>query len=697
MPRKAPRNDKKNLSVDAQLDYLRRGTAEIIHEKGLRAKLEQSALTGVPLRVKLGADPTAPDLHLGHAVVIRKLRAFQELGHTVIFLIGDFTGMIGDPSGTSTTRPKLTREQIEANAETYKMQIFKLLDPQKTIIDFNSRWMDRIDAEGFIQIASHATVKQILERDDFQKRIQDNRPLHLHEILYPLVMAYDSVALDADVELGGTDQKFNILMGRNLQRQYQRKPQVAMIMPILEGIDGVQKMSKSLGNYIGISEQPLDMFGKVMSIPDQIMWRYYELCTDLPIESIKAMRNGVAAGQLNPRDLKVNLAKLIVADFHSSVAADDMAKEFMRVFKQREAPIEIQETEIAAGSWKLPRLLVDTKLAASIKEARRLIDQGAVRIDGKQRKEADYLIKLTQDQELTIQVGKRHFLRVRGKAADSTIGWLEQLNELLRTETVHPEKRLLWIWNESSNHIRKSLPYDDQALARLFHWLTSQVQKDPQSLNAVYVGAYFFDSAFWPVLIPLETGGARVDPLDSLNIMPEHTKLHLLSDSRELQNFVAFWAACLDYALGVGKLLRDKNSSTFFQHLIRSGHRQLELNMVQLFEQARDCHLLISARVATEMFLKAFIARKTILSENSARKMGHNLSEALDKCLEIDRDSDLSTIRSELRFLSLIHEPNLACTSKDLWRAYRVAQFTGATVVRSLTSESSHLSVTFSD
>ena len=271
------------MTIDEQLSYLRKGTVEIIREAELRAKLEKSAATGKPLRVKLGADPTAPDIHLGHTVVIRTLRAFQELGHTAVFLIGDFTGMIGDPSGKSATRPQLTRDEINANAETYKQQIFKLLDPEKTVIDFNSRWMDTLGSAGFLRLSSHVTVRQILERDDFQQRLEANRPLALHEVMYPLVMAYDSVALEADVELGGTDQKFNLLMGRNLQREYGQDSQVVMITPLLEGTDGVQKMSKSLGNYIGINEPPQEIFGKIMSISDDLMWRYYELCTSLSV------------------------------------------------------------------------------------------------------------------------------------------------------------------------------------------------------------------------------------------------------------------------------------------------------------------------------------------------------------------------------------------------------------------------------
>src|SRR5882724_11696483 len=339
MPRTAKRTFKipTNVStIDEQLAYLRKGTIEIIREAELRAKLERSARTGKPLRIKLGADPTAPDIHLGHTVVIRKLKAFQELGHTVIFLIGDFTGLIGDPSGKSATRPQLSREEINANAETYKRQIFKLLDPEKTEIRFNSEWMDKLGSDGFIRLASHVTVKQILERDDFAKRLAEERPIALHELLYPLTQAYDSVALKADVELGGTDQKFNLLMGRNLQREYEQEAQVCVIMPLLEGTDGVQKMSKSLGNYIGITEPPAEIFGKVMSISDDLMWRYYELLTDKTAVEISRMKVDVGVLALNPRAAKVDLAKLIITDFHSAEAAAAAEEEFDRIFKLRE-------------------------------------------------------------------------------------------------------------------------------------------------------------------------------------------------------------------------------------------------------------------------------------------------------------------------------------------------------------------------
>jgi len=402
------------MTIDEQLAILRKGTVEIIGEQHLRDKLERSERTGVPLRVKLGADPTAPDIHLGHTVVIRKLRAFQELGHTVIFLIGDFTGLIGDPSGKNTTRPQLTREEINANAETYKTQIFKLLDPDKTEIRFNSEWMDRIGADGFVRLAAHVTVKQILERDDFAKRLADERPISLHELLYPLTQAYDSVALKADVELGGTDQKFNLLMGRNLQREYAQEAQVCVIMPLLEGTDGVQKMSKSLGNYIGINESPSEMFGKIMSISDELMWRYYELLTDLRAEDFAGLRAAAAAGERNPRDLKVELAKRIITDFHSAAEAQAAEEEFNRIFKRKEVPDEIEERTVTATDWGLRALLVETGLATSNAEAKRLIEQGGVSIDGHPITTANHIETLKPGMTATIKVGKRRFLRVRG-------------------------------------------------------------------------------------------------------------------------------------------------------------------------------------------------------------------------------------------------------------------------------------------
>ncbi len=403
------------MTIDEQLAFLRKGVTEIIREDDLRAKLEQSARTGTPLRVKLGADPTAPDIHLGHTVVLRKLRAFQDLGHTVIFLVGDFTGLIGDPSGKSATRPQLTRAEINANAETYKTQIFKLLDRAKTEIRFNSEWMDKLGAEGFIHLAARVTVKQILERDDFQKRLAEEKPIALHELLYPLVQAYDSVALNADVELGGSDQKFNLLMGRNLQREYAQEPQVCIIMPLLEGTDGVHKMSKSLDNYIGINEPPNEMFGKVMSISDELMWRYYELLTDKSLKEIGKLKLDVGVRALNPRAAKVDLAKSIITDFHSAAAAVAAEEEFDRVFKLRELPDVIVERPLAAKIWKLSRMMVETDIAPSMAEARRLIEQGGVKVDGERVSRSDAEIELKVDQALVIQVGKRRHLRVLGE------------------------------------------------------------------------------------------------------------------------------------------------------------------------------------------------------------------------------------------------------------------------------------------
>jgi tyrosyl-tRNA synthetase len=403
------------MTIDEQVSYLRKGTIEIIREAELRAKLEKSAATGKPLRVKLGADPTAPDIHLGHTVVIRKLRAFQELGHTAIFLIGDFTGMIGDPSGKNATRPQLTREEINANAETYKQQIFKLLDPEKTVIDFNSRWMDTLGSAGFLRLASHVTVRQILERDDFQQRLETNRPLALHEVMYPLVMAYDSVALEADVELGGTDQKFNLLMGRNLQREYGQESQIAMITPLLEGTDGVQKMSKSLGNYIGINEPPQEIFGKVMSISDELMWRYYELCTDLSVSQIASLRESTKNGERNPRDVKADLAKRIVADFYSHGEAHKAEDEFNAMFRNKQTPESVDERALPSGMWKLPKLLVELGMVSSMAEARRMIEQGGVYVEGERRTQSDFEVDLSNDHSLLIQVGKRRFVRVKSE------------------------------------------------------------------------------------------------------------------------------------------------------------------------------------------------------------------------------------------------------------------------------------------
>jgi tyrosyl-tRNA synthetase len=402
------------MTIDEQLSYLRKGSVDLIREDDLKAKLQKAEATGRKLRIKLGLDPTAPDIHVGHTVVIRKLKAFQDLGHTVIFLIGDFTGLIGDPSGKNVTRPPLSRDEINANAETYKAQMFKLLDPEKTELRFNSEWMDKFTAADFVKLAAKTTVRQILERDDFEKRVAEEKPISLHELLYPLVQGYDSVALEADVELGGTDQKFNLLMGRNLQREFDQEPQVIMTMPLLEGLDGVNKMSKSLNNYIGITEPPDEMFGKVMSISDDLMWRYYELLTDTSIDEINALKLKCQSGAENPRDLKVNLAKALISDFHSQQSAEKAEEEFKRRFVQKEMPDEIEQMTVSSGVHKLSDLLTSTGLAASKGEARRLIEQGGVKINGEKAASASAEIAITTGDGLVLQVGKRRFLRVSG-------------------------------------------------------------------------------------------------------------------------------------------------------------------------------------------------------------------------------------------------------------------------------------------
>ncbi len=398
------------MTIDEQLSYIKKGTVDVIRDEDLRKKLERAEKTGKPLRIKLGLDPTAPDIHLGHTVVIRKLKAFQDLGHTVIFLIGDFTGTIGDPSGKNVTRPPLSREQIDANAETYKRQMFKLLDPEKTELRFNGEWMDKFTAADFVKLCARTTVKQILERDDFTKRMADEKPISLHELLYPLVQGYDSVALEADVELGGTDQRFNLLMGRNLQREFGQEPQVIITTPLLEGLDGVNKMSKSLNNYIGIDEPPQEMFGKMMSISDDLMWRYYELLTDLSVSEIENLRSQIENGE-NPRNLKVKLAKLIISDFHSAADATAAEQDFIKRFVQKEIPDEIEEKVVASGTYKLAELLADVGLAASKGEARRLIEQGGVRVNNEKASapNADILI---EGEGILIQVGKRKFLKL---------------------------------------------------------------------------------------------------------------------------------------------------------------------------------------------------------------------------------------------------------------------------------------------
>jgi tyrosyl-tRNA synthetase len=351
--------------VDEQLAYIKKGAAEIVKESELHAKLERSLRAGKPLRVKAGFDPTAPDLHLGHTVLLRKLKHFQDLGHTVIFLIGDFTGMIGDPTGRSATRPPLSREQIAENAETYKAQVFKILDSKKTVVDFNSRWFSKFSAEDFIRLTAKYTVSQMLEREDFHKRFQEERPIAMHELLYPLAQGYDSVALEADVELGGTDQKFNLLVGREIQRAYGQESQVVLTTPILEGLDGVNKMSKSLGNAIGIHEPPLEMYGKIMSISDEMMWRYYELLTDVRSEQIAAMKKDAGSGKAHPMALKKELARTIVADFHSTEAAAKAGEDWARQFQQQEIPESISEVRIEAAKIRIVDALPDASEGGS--------------------------------------------------------------------------------------------------------------------------------------------------------------------------------------------------------------------------------------------------------------------------------------------------------------------------------------------
>ena len=403
------------MNIDEQLEYLKKGTVDFIREEDLKAKLEASARTGKPLRVKLGADPTAPDIHLGHTVVIRKLKAFQELGHTAIFLIGSFTGMIGDPSGKSATRPPLTLEEVEANAETYKTQIFKLLDPDKTEIRFNSEWMGRFEAADFVRLCSHVTVAQILERDDFEKRLSEERPIALHELLYPLVQGYDSVALEADVELGGTDQKFNLLVGRSLQREYSQDPQVVITTPLLEGTDGVEKMSKSLGNYIGIDEPPDEIFGKIMSISDELMWKYYELLTDLAPDEISSLKGRCDRGDVNPRDAKMDLAKLVISDFYARSDAQSAADNFISQFSEGNLPEEIEEATLPSGERKIADLLVEAGMVESKGEAKRLIKQGGVRIDGEKVEDAGVDVAVKPGSDVLVQVGKRNFLKLSGE------------------------------------------------------------------------------------------------------------------------------------------------------------------------------------------------------------------------------------------------------------------------------------------
>lgn len=387
-----------------QMAQIRRGCAELINEEELAAKLRQ----GRPLRVKAGFDPTAPDLHLGHTVLIQKLKHFQDLGHQVIFLIGDFTGMIGDPSGKSETRKTLTREQVLRNAETYKRQIFKILDPERTEVAFNSVWMDAFSAADFVSLCSRYTVARMLERDDFEKRFKGEQPIAVHEFLYPLIQGYDSVALRADVELGGTDQKFNLLMGRHLQREHGQESQIVLTVPILEGLDGVQKMSKSLGNYIGIDEAPADIFGKAMSISDELMWRYYELLSDKSLEAIRALRQDVDAGRRHPKEVKEELAEELTVRFHGPEAGRSAREGFNAVFARQGVPEDMQVFEAPSG-MQLVDVLAASGLCPSKGDARRMCKQQAVSIDG--RKEEDFGFAFTPG-EYVLKVGKKRFLKL---------------------------------------------------------------------------------------------------------------------------------------------------------------------------------------------------------------------------------------------------------------------------------------------
>lgn len=394
-------------NIEEQLAELTRGTDEVLPEDGLAKKLEE----GRPLVVKAGFDPTAPDLHVGHTVLINKMRQFQQFGHEVVFLIGDFTGMIGDPSGKNSTRPPLSTEEIRKNAETYETQIFKILDEDRTRVEFNSTWMSELGSAGMIQLAARHTVARMLERDDFKKRYESGQPISIHEFLYPLVQGYDSVALKADVELGGTDQKFNLLVGRQLQQDYGQAPQVVMTTPLLEGLDGVQKMSKSLGNYIGITEAPGEMFGKIMSISDDLMWRYFEVLSFRSLDDIAALRRSVAEGR-NPRDAKFELGQEIVARFHGKDAAEGALREFIARFQQGAMPEEIREVSIASdnGSMGIAHLLKGADLVSSTSEAFRMIQQGAVRIDGERVEDRDLQVAVGSTH--VYQVGKRKFARI---------------------------------------------------------------------------------------------------------------------------------------------------------------------------------------------------------------------------------------------------------------------------------------------
>ena len=396
-----------STEISAQLNIIKRGAVEILPEEELVAKLEK----GRPLRIKAGFDPTAPDLHLGHTVLIQKMKQFQDLGHEVIFLIGDFTGMIGDPSGKSETRKQLTRTAVVQNAETYKEQIFKILDPEKTRIEFNHCWMEKLNAVSLIELSAKYTVARMLEREDFKQRYQRQQSISIHEFLYPLIQGYDSVVLQADVELGGTDQRFNLLIGRELQREYGQEPQVVLTMPLLEGLDGVQKMSKSLGNYVGINEAPEEMFGKLMKISDDLMWRYYELLSDKDLDQIRTMRSQVESGALHPMNAKKSLAAELVGRFHDSTAVRSARDYFETRHQKKSLPADIKKQFDAPEAIWICRLLVDLNFAKSGSDARRLIAQGAVKVDGQAVNDVNFEFRGSQHQ--VVEVGKNRIARAK--------------------------------------------------------------------------------------------------------------------------------------------------------------------------------------------------------------------------------------------------------------------------------------------
>lgn len=400
-------------SVEEQFEYIKKGCVEIILQEELKSKLARSLKGKKPLKIKVGFDPTAPDIHLGHTVLLRKMKHFQDLSHDVVFLIGDFTGLIGDPSGRSSTRPPMSREEILENAETYKNQIFKILSPEKTIIDFNSRWLEKLTSIEIINLASKYTVARILERDDFSKRLKNGLPISTHEVLYPLMQAYDSVALKADVELGGTDQKFNLLVGREIQREFNQEPQVTITLPLLEGLDGIEKMSKTLNNYVGITEPPSEIYGKIMSISDPLMFRYFELLTDVPLPQIDKWRREVKEEKVNPKDLKSQLARTIVSDFWGKEKARKASQEFERVFKHREIPTEIEEIKVPKSKTELIEFLVNKNIFPSRGEAKRMIRQGGVYLEGERITDIAAKIDFDKKREVILKIGKRKFYRLK--------------------------------------------------------------------------------------------------------------------------------------------------------------------------------------------------------------------------------------------------------------------------------------------